>query len=42
MRYPEFYEMYRDAIKNTWTVEEVDFATDLADLAQADARPSGT
>jgi ribonucleoside-diphosphate reductase beta chain len=24
--------MYRAAIKNTWTVEEVDFATDLGDL----------
>jgi ribonucleoside-diphosphate reductase beta chain len=33
MRYPDFYEMYRDAIKNTWTVEEVDFSRDLADLA---------
>ncbi len=32
MKYPVFYEMYRDAIKNTWTVEEVDFATDIADL----------
>jgi len=32
MRYPVFYEMYRDAIKNTWTVEEVDFSTDLVDL----------
>ena len=32
MKYPEFYEMYRDAIKNTWTVEEVDFSTDVADL----------
>lgn len=32
MRYPRFYEMYRDAIKNTWTVEEVDFSTDTADL----------
>lgn len=32
MRYPAFYEMYRDAIKNTWTVEEVDFSDDLADL----------
>lgn len=32
MRYPQFYEMYRDAIKNTWTVEEVDFSTDVADL----------
>ncbi len=32
MRYPAFYDMYRDAIKNTWTVEEVDFADDLVDL----------
>ncbi|MEM7675509.1 MAG: ribonucleotide-diphosphate reductase subunit beta, partial [Myxococcota bacterium] len=32
MKYPVFYEMYRDAIKNTWTVEEVDFATDIQDL----------
>ncbi len=32
MKYPVFYEMYRDAIKNTWTVEEVDFSTDTADL----------
>jgi ribonucleoside-diphosphate reductase beta chain len=34
MAYPAFFEMYRDAIKNTWTVEEVDFGTDLADLAR--------
>lgn len=33
MRYPQFYEMYRDAIRNTWTVEEVDFSTDTGDLA---------
>src|SRR3954467_3165929 len=32
MAYPSFYEMYRAAIKNTWTVEEVDFSTDVADL----------
>ena len=32
MRYPEFYDMYRDAIKNTWTVEEIDFSDDLVDL----------
>jgi ribonucleoside-diphosphate reductase beta chain len=34
MRYPVFYEMFRDGIKNTWTVEEVDFQTDLVDLKQ--------
>jgi len=32
MRYPQFYDMYRDAIKNTWTVEEVDFSRDTNDL----------
>ncbi|KIQ97759.1 ribonucleotide-diphosphate reductase subunit beta [Lysobacter sp. A03] len=32
MRYPQFYAMYRDAIRNTWTVEEVDFSLDLNDL----------
>jgi ribonucleoside-diphosphate reductase beta chain len=37
MRYPAFYEMYRAAIKNTWTVEEVDFGTDVADLAKMSA-----
>jgi ribonucleoside-diphosphate reductase beta chain len=33
MAYPAFFEMYRAAVKNTWTVEEVDFATDLRDLS---------
>lgn len=32
MRYPAFYERFRDAIKNTWTVEEVDLHSDLVDL----------
>src|SRR5258705_8833911 len=32
MAYPTFYEMYRNAIRNTWTVEEIDFSTDLVDL----------
>jgi len=31
-RYPQFFDMYRDAIKNTWTVDEVDFSTDTGDL----------
>jgi len=33
MAYPAFFEMYRAAIKNTWTVEEVDFGTDVRDLS---------
>ena len=32
MKYPLFYEMYKDAIKNTWTVDEVDFTSDVIDL----------
>jgi ribonucleoside-diphosphate reductase beta chain len=32
MRYPQFYEMYRAAIRNTWTVEEIDFSDDVVDL----------
>ena len=32
MKHPAFYEMYRNGIKNTWTVEEVDFSTDVTDL----------
>ena len=32
MAYPRFFDMYRAALKNTWSVEEVDFATDVSDL----------
>ena len=32
MKYPIFFEMYKSAIKNTWTVDEVDLSTDLVDL----------
>jgi ribonucleoside-diphosphate reductase beta chain len=34
MKYPQFYEMFRNAIKNTWTVDEVDFSMDKSDLAK--------
>lgn len=34
MKYPQFFEMYKNAIKNTWTVEEVNLSHDLADLAK--------
>ncbi len=37
MRYPHFYDRFRDAIKNTWTVEEVDLHSDLPDLARLSA-----
>ena len=32
MKYPQFYDMYRDAIRNTWTVEEVNLGDDVVDL----------
>lgn len=34
MRYPVFFEMYKDAIKNTWTVDEIDWSQDLVDLRE--------
>ena len=34
MRYPHFYDRFRDAIKNTWTVEEVDLHSDLKDFGR--------
>jgi ribonucleoside-diphosphate reductase beta chain len=37
MRYPHFYERFRDAIKNTWTVEEVDLHSDRSDLGRLSA-----
>jgi ribonucleoside-diphosphate reductase beta chain len=37
MRYPQFYDRFRDAIRNTWTVEEVDLHSDLADLRKLSA-----
>lgn len=37
MRYPLFFDRYRDAIKNTWTVEEVDLHSDLKDLSKLSA-----
>lgn len=37
MKYPKFFEMYKNAIKNTWTVEEVDFSHDLQDLEKMSA-----
>jgi len=32
MQYPKFYDMYRAAIKNTWSVEEIDFQIDLSHM----------
>ncbi len=32
MKYPVFFEMYKNALKNNWTVDEVDFSSDVTDL----------
>ncbi|MEK9659659.1 MAG: ribonucleotide-diphosphate reductase subunit beta [Chloroflexota bacterium] len=32
MQYPVFYEMFKNGIRNTWTVDEVDFSSDIKDL----------
>ncbi len=32
MKYPQFFEMYKNGIKNTWTVDEVDLSMDTTDL----------
>ena len=37
MQYPRFFDRFKDAIKNTWTVEEVDLHSDLADLNKLSA-----
>ena len=32
MKYPALYDMFQDAIKNTWTVDEIDFSMDVNQL----------
>ena len=32
LQYPDFYEMYKLSIANTWTVDEVDWSDDIKDL----------
>jgi ribonucleoside-diphosphate reductase beta chain len=40
MRYPSFYDRFRAAIRNTWTVEEIDLHSDLADLSRLSSEES--
>ncbi|MEC7608492.1 MAG: ribonucleotide-diphosphate reductase subunit beta, partial [Actinomycetota bacterium] len=37
MKYQVFFDMYKDAIKNTWTVDEIDFSDDHVDLRNMQA-----
>lgn len=39
MKYPIFFDMYKNAIKNTWTVDEVDFSSDIVDLQRKMTAP---
>jgi ribonucleoside-diphosphate reductase beta chain len=32
MKYPQFFEMYKDSIKNFWTTDELDFSVDYEHL----------
>lgn len=32
MKYPQFFQMYRDSIKNIWTTDEIDFSVDFEHL----------
>jgi ribonucleoside-diphosphate reductase beta chain len=32
MKYPQFFQMYKDSIKNIWTTDEIDFSVDFEHL----------
>ncbi|HMQ10795.1 MAG TPA: ribonucleotide-diphosphate reductase subunit beta [Oligoflexia bacterium] len=32
MQYPQFFQLYRDSIKNIWTTDEIDFSMDIEHL----------
>ena len=32
MQYPQYFEMFKNGIKNTWTVDEINFQIDITDL----------
>lgn len=32
MQYPQFFQLYKDSIKNIWTTDEIDFSIDLEHL----------
>src|SRR3954471_6432053 len=32
MRYPQFFQLYKDSIKNIWTTDELDFSVDFEHL----------
>jgi ribonucleoside-diphosphate reductase beta chain len=34
MRYPQFFQLYRDSLKNIWTTDEIDFSEDITHLRE--------
>src|SRR4051812_43350452 len=34
MKYPEFFQLYKDSVKNIWTTEEIDFSVDFEHLRE--------
>ena len=32
MKYPEFFKLYKDSLKNIWTTDELDFSVDFQQL----------
>jgi ribonucleoside-diphosphate reductase beta chain len=32
MKYPQFFQLYKDSVKNIWTTEEIDFSVDFEHL----------
>ena len=32
MKYPQFFQMYRNSLKNIWTTDEIDFSVDYQHL----------
>jgi ribonucleoside-diphosphate reductase beta chain len=32
MKYPQFFQLYKNSIKNIWTTEEIDFSVDFQHL----------
>ena len=34
MRYPQFFQLYRDSLKNIWTTDELDFSVDFTHLRE--------
>lgn len=41
MKYPQFFQLYKDSTKNIWTTEEIDFSVDFEHLRDKISREEG-